>query len=155
MPNQTIKYLQQYESSTLDLEGLNAERSRLMDMLYPGSSNPTGKISGSGSHDHIGDGVSSMVDVVRDIDEEIKHYISVRDEVRSVVRAVMHRNIVWGQCLHYRYIMFEDPKACAFHMGYPDRSERRIHKLAIKEAQRIIDEREKTTANDRSARDIV
>ena len=129
------KFLQQFRTATDELEGLTEEHdriiSRLMSMTQSYGSEGGG---GAPSSDQMGDGVAALVDLCDRIDEEVKRYISVRDSVRSVVRAVMADNVTLGQCLHYRYIMFDDPATCASRMGYTDRQERNIHRAALKAA---------------------
>lgn len=130
------RFLQQFRTATDELEGLTEEHdriiSRLMSMTQ--SYGTDGGGGGTQPSDSLGDGVASLVDLCDRIDEEIKHYISVRDSVRSVVRAVMVDNVTLGQCLHYRYIMFDSPSTCALRMGCTDRQERNIHRAALKAA---------------------
>lgn len=130
------RFLQQFRTATDELEGLTEEHdriiSRLMSMTQ--SYGSEGGSGGAPSSDQMGDGVAALVDLCDRIDEEVKHYISIRDSVRSVVRAVMSDNITLGQCLHYRYIMFDEPSTCASRMGYTDRQERNIHRAALKAA---------------------
>lgn len=149
----TKKYMQRFKASTLKLEGFAAERERLTSIVYGVTADPSVGGAGGGLKDKVGDGVARLVDLDRSIDEESEIYESARADVHAVVDEVMDRNIVWGQCLHYRYIMFDEPQQCAARMGYPERSERRIHRLALAEAAKVI--QQKTTANDRSERDII
>lgn len=122
------------------LEGLLEEKERLMSRLVSITASYSDG-GGGGSKDSLGDGVAGYVDLVRRIDDECKVYMQARDDVRAVVREVMHRDIVLGQCLHYRYIEFESPDSCADRMGYEPRHERRLHRKALQVASEAIAER--------------
>lgn len=134
----TKKFLQQYEHATLELEALAEEKERLMSVLLSLTSNLSDEPIGTSSSDKIGDNVSELVDLVRNIDESVKYYITVRDDVLSVIRAVMHEDINLGKSLHYRYRMFMTPCETAFNMGYSEQSERRFHYAALMKASEII-----------------
>ena len=129
------RFLQQFRTATDELEGLTEEHDRIISRLMSMTQSYDGEGGGGApSSDQMGDGVAALVDLCDRIDEEVKRYISVRDSVRSVVRAVMADNVTLGQCLHYRYIMFDEPSTCASRMGYTDRQERNIHRAALKAA---------------------
>lgn len=129
------RFLQEFRVATDELESLTEEHDRIISRLMSMTQSYDGIGGGGGdAADQMGDGVASLVDLCDRIDDEIKHYISVRDSVRSVVRAVMVDNETLGQCLHYRYIMFDSPSTCASRMGYTDRQERNIHRAALKAA---------------------
>lgn len=133
------KYLQRYREATLNLESLSAEHERIMSVLYSITSDPSSDGGGgAGPKDKLGDGVAVLCDLVRSIDDEIMRYASVRDEVLSVVREVMRRDIVLGQCLHYRYVDFRSAYATANDMGYTPGYERSIHKRALAMARDIV-----------------
>lgn len=146
--------MNRYKLATLELESLAEEKERLMSVLYSVTSDPSDDGGGNGG-DKIGDGVARLVDLVRSLDDEIKSYIDARDDVRSVVREVMHRDITLGQCLHHRYIAFDDPATCASRMGYDTSSERRLHRRALEAAMEIAARSGKLPENTRSNRDIV
>ena len=135
------KYLQRFRSATLELDSLSDERERIMTVLYSITSDPSNDGGSQCSSDNVGNGVASLVDLVTRIDDEIKRYISVRDDVRHVVRAVMRRNITLGQCLHYRYIDFRSAETTAYDMGYTTGHERKIHGMALREAAIVIEEK--------------
>ena len=130
------RFLQEFRVATDELESLTEEHDRIISRLMSMTQSYGGEggSSGTQSSDSLGDGVAALVDICREIDEEVKHYASVRDSVRSVVRAVAADSVTLGQCLHYRYIMFDDPSTCASRMGYTDRQERNIHRAALKAA---------------------
>lgn len=138
----TKKYLKRYREACDELDALAEEHDRIISNLMSMTANYDGEGGSSGPKDKVGDGVAHLVDHCAKIDEEIKYYIAVRDDVRSIVREVMHENITLGQCLHYRYIMGWDPTVVALQMSYTDRQERNIHRKALECAQRIIDRRE-------------
>ena len=137
----TKKYLQRYREACDELEGLTEEHDRIISSLYSITPGYGGEGGSPGVKDKVGDGVASLIDLCKDIDEEIKYYIAVRDDVRSIVREVMHENVVLGQCLHYRYIMGWKPVTVALEMSYSERQERDLHRKALERAQTIIDRR--------------
>lgn len=136
------RFLQQFRTATDELEGLTEEHDRIISRLMSMTQSYGADGGGGGTQpsDSLGDGVAALVDICREIDEEVKHYASVRDSVRSVVRAVAADSVTLGQCLHYRYIMFDDPSTCASRMGYSDRQERNIHAAALAAAAEKIEE---------------
>lgn len=137
----TKRYLRRYREACDELDALAEEHDRIISNLMSMTANYDGEGGSSGPKDKVGDGVAQLVDHCTKIDEEIKCYIAVRDDVRSIVREVMHENITLGQCLHYRYIMGWEPTVAAMQMNYTDRQERNIHRKALECAQRIIDRR--------------
>lgn len=138
----TKKYLNRYRIACDELDSLSEEHDRIVSNLMSMTASYDTSGGGSGTKDKVGDGVAKLIDLCKEIDDEIKCYIAIRDDVRSVVRDVMHESIVLGQCLHYRYIMRWDPAVVALQMNYTDRQERNIHRKALECAQRVIDRRE-------------
>ena len=138
----TKKYLRRYRSACDELDALAEEHDRIVANLMSMTARYDGEGGSAGPKDKVGDGVAYLVDLCKTIDDEVKYYIAVRDDVRSVVREVMHENIVLGQCLHYRYIMGWEPTVVALQMSYTDRQERNIHRKALEKAQAIIERRE-------------
>ena len=131
-------FLQGFRRATIELESLQQEHDRIMSMLYSFSSDPSSDGGGSGPSDKVGNGVSQLIDHCSKIDYEIKQYIQSRDEVRAVIRHVMHKNIVWGQCLHHRYVNCYQPVVSANEMGYEPGSERKIHRNAVRYVQTLL-----------------
>lgn len=129
--------LEGYGTACDELESLTEEHDRIISALYSITSDPSASGGGS-SADKLGGGVAKLVDLCNRIDDEIKRYIAARDEARSLVRAVMHRSIQHGQCLHYRYIDRDRPSVAAYRMGYSDRNYRRVHIRAMEIAQEIV-----------------
>lgn len=130
--------LEGYGIACDELESLTDEHDRIISALYSITSDPSASGGGS-SADKLGGGVAKLVDLCNRIDGEIKRYIAARDEARSLVRAVMHRSIQHGQCLHYRYIDRDRPTVAAYRMGYSDRNYRRVRIRAMEIAQEIVD----------------
>ena len=137
----TKKYLYRYREACDQLDAMAEEHDRIISNLMSITARYDGSGGSSGPKDKVGDGVAHLVDLCEAIDDEIKYYIAVRDEVRSVVREVMHENITLGQCLHYRYVMGWDPAVTALQMSYTDRQERNIHRKALEKARAIIERR--------------
>lgn len=125
-------FLQGFRRATLELDSLQQEHEHIMSMLYSFNSDPSSDGGGNGPSDKVGNGVSLLIDHCRKVDDEIKQFIQSRDEVHAVIRHVMHKNIVWGQCLHHRYIRGCQPVVSAHEMGYEPGSERKIHRNAVK-----------------------
>lgn len=138
----TKKYLRRYRIACDELDALTEEHDRIISNIMGLTARYDGEGGSYGPKDKVGDGVAKLVDLCGSIDAEVKHYIAVRDDVRSVVREVMHENIVLGQCLHYRYIMGWEPTVVAMQMSYTDRQERNIHRKALEVAAAIIARRE-------------
>ena len=135
---QIRKYLAGYREACDELDSLTEEHDRIISNLYSITSDPSGEGGSGAPKDKVGDGVAMLIDHCTKVDEEIKYYIAVRDDVRSLVREVMHENIVMGQCLHYRYINGWKPHISADQMGYSERQERDIHRKALEKASQIM-----------------
>lgn len=142
MHGEIKRYLHGYRAACDELESLTEEHDRIISSLYSITSDPSRDGGSGGGSDKIGQGVADLVDLCSKIDDEVKAYIAVRDDVRSVVREVMHDNITLGQCLHYRYIMGWHPANVAMNMGYSERQERNIHRKALEKAEDILRRRE-------------
>lgn len=136
------KHLRRYRQACDELEALTEEHDRIVCSLMSMTARYDGEGGSGGPKDKVGDGVAHLVDLCNAIDDEIKHYIAVRDDVRSIVREVMHENAVLGQCLHYRYIMGWRPTVVAEQMGYDESRERAIHRQALQVASEILERRE-------------
>ena len=115
------RYLSRYREACDELDSLTEEHERIISNIMSITPSYGGDSGPSGAKDKVGDGVAELVDHCRKIDDEIKYYIAVRDDVRSVVREVMHENVTCGQSLHYRYIMGWSPIVVASNMGYSER----------------------------------
>ena len=136
------KYLNRYSMACDELDSLIEEHDRIISNIMSITASYGGEGGSSGVKDKVGDGVAKLVDLCKDIDEEIKCYTAVRDDVRSVIREVMHENIILGQCLHYRYIMRWSPNVVALQMSYTERQERNIHRKALECAAKVIERRD-------------
>lgn len=143
----TKKYLRRYRMACDELDSLTEEHDRIISNLMSMTARYDGEGGSSGPKDKVGDGVSQLVDLCKTIDDEVRFYIAVRDDVRSVVREVMHDNIVLGQCLHYRYIMGWKPSVVADQMGYDDSRERAIHRKALQVVAGILERRERVQSH--------
>lgn len=136
------KYLCRYREACDQLDALAEEHDRIISNLMSITARYDGSGGSSGPKDKVGDGVAHLVDLCEAIDDEIRRYIAVRDDVRSIVREVMHENITCGQSLHYRYIMGWKPTVVAEQMGYDESRERAIHRKALERAGEILERRE-------------
>lgn len=142
MPKHIKRYLSRYREACDELDSLTEEHERIISSIMSITPSYGGQFISPGAKDKLGDGVAELVDLCRKIDDEIKYYIAVRDDVRSIVREVMHDNITCGQCLHYRYIMGWKPTVVAHNMGYDESRERAIHRKALEKASEILERRE-------------
>ena len=107
------RYLSRYREACDELDSLTEEHERIISNIMSITPSYGGESGSPGAKDKVGDGVAELVDHCRKIDDEIKYYIAVRDDVRSIVREVMHENVTCGQSLHYRYIIFFQSRGLA------------------------------------------
>lgn len=135
------RYLSRYREACDELDSLTEEHERIISSIMSITPSYGGESGSPGVKDKVGDGVAELVDHCRKIDDETKYYIAVRDDVRSIVREVMHENVTCGQSLHYRYIMGWSPMTVANNMGYSERQERDIHRKALERARKIMERR--------------
>lgn len=138
--NEVRKYLQQYKIAAMRLESLTAEHERIQSVLFSITAAQGGGAAGA-SNDRIGNGVSRLIDLSGDIDRAIIRYTNIRREVKEVISEVTRENTALGQCLHYRYIDFDDAQTCAYRMGYDPGHERKLHAAALEAAAPYIEKR--------------
>lgn len=134
---ETRRYLLRYGVACDEIDAVTDEYDRIVSSLYSITSDPSGTGS-AGPSDKVGGGVAALIDHCSKLADEIKHYVLVRDEVRGVIREVMHLNITYGQCLHYRYVNRWAPYVTAHNMGFGERQERRVHQEALDLAAKVI-----------------
>ena len=136
--DETRRDLQRYGIACDEIESVTDEYDRIVSTLYSITADPS-KSGCGGPSDKVGSGVAALVDHGNKLADEIRHYVTVRDEVRGVIREVMHLNITYGQCLHYRYVNRWPAYVSAHNMGFSERQERRVHQDALDLAAKVIE----------------
>ena len=101
--------------------------------------------SSSGHGDKIGDSVSKIVDLEREINEAIDRYADVKREVSAVLDLVKDPNQL--QVLHKRYFEFLTWEQIACDMGMTYRNVCYIHGRALQAVTEILKEGSKDAHN--------
>ena len=93
------------------------------------------KVSGSISNDKIADIVAKIVDMERQVDDEIDALQDIKDSVMNAIREVNDMRL--QNLLERRYINDQKWEQIAFEMGYDIRWIYRMHGQALYRIQKI------------------
>lgn len=95
-------------------------------------------VSGGGSHGGFTDASDRMIDLEREIDLEIDHFVDMKREAGALLRKL--ENPQHYRVLHQYYVMFESFERIAVDMGYSYRNVCYMHGRALQAFQRVLDE---------------
>ena len=95
--------------------------------------------SSSGVSDRVGKIVSKIVDLQAETDKAIDRFIDLKQECIKVIESV--KNPLWYTILHKHYIQYKPFVLIAEEEGYTSPHISEIHRKALEEVQRILDER--------------
>lgn len=94
-------------------------------------------VSGSRSQDKIGDAVSRIVDLQKEINQDIDHYVDTRNEICDELNKI--RNYRHFDILYKRYILYKKWEEIAVEMDFTDvRGVYKLHGRALQTFNRII-----------------
>lgn len=91
---------------------------------------------GYGNQDKLGDAVSKIVDMERDIDEAVDSFVDKKNEVRKLLEKVKNPDQLDVLCKVYFQYKTLEQAACE--MGYSYRNVCYIHGKALQEVERLL-----------------
>ena len=134
-------YLKQIEKLDALIENKQSEVMRWREIANNTSVNMSGdKVGSSGNHDAMANAICTYLDLER---EEIDSYIAKRKEI---IMTMERLSPLYYKVLYKKYVEYANFKTLKDVSAYYDNSEswaRTTHERALKQIQKILDEREK------------
>ena len=119
------------DSKLEELVMLKAKATRITPVMHD-----TGGI-GSGSQDRLGNAVAKIVDLEKEIDNDVDSLVDLKREASSMLRKI--DKTAYYNVLHKRYVQYETFEKIAIDMGYTYRNVLYLHGRALQEFQKIMD----------------
>lgn len=135
--NEAQEYLSQIELCDKQINNKLEELSRLNALaLKVTSSLKQVAVFGSGSQDKIGDAVSRIVDLQREINEDIDRYCDRKAEARALIEKVKDPDQF--DVLSKRYLLYKSFEQIACEMGFTYRNVCYIHGRALQTVTELM-----------------
>ena len=93
-------------------------------------------VSGSGSHDKLGDAIAKIVDLQEEINQKIDRYVDMKREISAVLEQMQDPDQV--KVLHKRYFEYKPLERIACEMGYTFRNVCYIHGKALLAVETLL-----------------
>lgn len=136
-------YLQKIRLYDVQINNMLEERAKLKDMLTKITNTLSGDVvSGSKSQDRLGDTVSKIVDLERDIDKKVDALVDLKRQVMTVIDRLQDPNHV--EILYKRYFKYTSLEQISVDMGYTYRNVCYIHGKALHAMTELMNEKETT-----------
>lgn len=133
------EYLQQVEKLDKLIENKLIEKKQWFDIATGTTSQlAADKVQTSGNHSKMEDAVIKIVDIEREIDEQIDRFIDLKKEVLQTIEQLKP---VEYDFLHKVYIQYKTLSAVAEIYGYEYTWATTTHGRALKSLQQLLDER--------------
>jgi len=130
-------FLQQVKLYDTNIDSKLEEVARLKDLMLKITTTLKGDpVSGTRTVDKMGDAVSKIVDLEREINEDIDAYVLLKRQVRDVVEKVKDPD--QAAVLYKRYFHYEHWEQIAYEMGYTYRHITRIHGHALQTVEKLL-----------------
>jgi len=134
-------FLQQVKLYDTNIDSKLEEVARLKDLMLKITTTLKGDpVSGTRTVDKMGDAVSKIVDLEREINEDIDAYVLLKRQVRDVVEKVKDPD--QAAVLYKRYFHYEHWEQIAYEMGYTYRHITRLHGEALQAVRKILNEKD-------------
>ena len=133
-------YLQQVKVLDTQINNMLEEMRMLKEMtLKITSTLKQDPVFGSGNKDKLGDAVSKIVDLEREINAEVDRFVNTKREVKAVIEQVTDAD--QAAVLYKRYFLYErwEQIACELHCTY--RHATRIHGYALQTVAELLKKR--------------
>lgn len=128
--NEAKEYLEQIQLCDKKINNKLEELSRLNALAYKVTSSlKQVAVFGSGTQDKVGDAVSRIVDLQREINSDIDKYCDQKAEVRALIDQVKNPDEL--DVLSKRYLLYESLEQIAWEMGFTYRNVCYIHGRAL------------------------
>lgn len=137
------EYLMQIRKCDSLINRKLAKKAALYDMIT--RTTPVMKsdvVTGGGNQDRIADAIAKMIDLEKEINSDIDHYVDLQRDVEKLLDRVAEKNARHHELLHRRYISYESFDHIAAEMGYAaTRGATKLHGRALQTLQKILDEK--------------
>lgn len=130
-------YLQQIKLYDTHINNKLEEKARLKAMALNITSTIKGDVvSGSHNQDKIGDAISRIVDLEKEIDEAIDKYIGLKKYISDIVDQLQDADQL--KVIHRKYFEYKTLETIACEMGYTYRNVCYIHGRALQAVTELM-----------------
>lgn len=137
--NEAQEFLRQIELCDTHISNKLEELDRLNDLARKiTTSLSMAPAHGSGNQDKLGNAVAKIVDLEREINAEIDHYVDKKTEVKRVLEKIKNPDQL--KVLSKHYLLFETLEQIACEMGYSYRNICYIHGRGLQAVSEILKE---------------
>lgn len=135
--NEAKEYLEQIQLCDKRINCKLEELSRLNALAYKVTSSlKQVAVFGGGTQDKVGDAVSRIVDLQREINEDIDKLCDKKAEARTLIDQV--KNAAELEVLSRRYLLYESLEQIACEMGFTYRNVCYIHGRALQTVAELM-----------------
>lgn len=135
--NEAKEFLEQIQLCDKKINNKLEELSRLNALAYKVTSSlKQVAVFGSGTQDKVGDAVSRIVDLQREINEDIDKYCDKKAEARALIDQVKNPDEL--DVLSKRYLLYESLEQIACEMGFTYRNVCYIHGRALQTVAELM-----------------
>lgn len=137
---ETKEFLKQVEKLDLRIKNKLIEQQQWKDIALGITANMDGeRVQSSGAKSKMADAINRCVDMEAEIDSLIDNLVDLKKEVIQVIEKL--DSAIEYDVLHRRYIQHQDLQEIADHYGKEYGWATTTHGRALKNVQRILDER--------------
>ena len=135
--NEAKEFLEQIQLWDKKIDNKLVELSRLEALAYKVTSTlKQVAVFGSGTQDKVGDAASKIVDLQREINDDIDKYCDKKAEARTIIDQV--KNPDEYDVLSKRYLQYESLEQIACEMGFSYRNVCYIHGRALQTVAELM-----------------
>ncbi len=135
--NEVKEYLEQIQLCDKKINNMIEELSRLNALAFKVTSSlKQVAVFSSGTQDKVGDAVARIVDMQREINDEIDNFCDKKAEVRSIINQVKDPDQL--DVLSKRYLLYESLEQIACEMGFTYRNVCYIHGRALQTVAELM-----------------
>lgn len=131
------EYLRQIQNCDRTINNKLEELTKLNELvLNVTSAWKSDVVQSSGSGDKLGDTVAKIIDLKKEINEEIDRLVDLRREVMATIDKVEESDL--RDILYRRYLRYESWEEIAVSSGYTYRHVIRLHGIALKKVSELL-----------------
>lgn len=135
--NEAKEFLEQIQLCDKKINNKLEELSRLNALAYKVTSSlKQVAVFGSGTQDKVGDAVSRIIDLQREINDDIDRYCDKKAKVRALIDKVKNPDEL--DVLSKRYLLYESLEQIACEMGFTYRNVCYIHGRALQTVAELM-----------------
>lgn len=137
--NEAQEFLQQIELCDTHITNKLEELDRLNSLLTKiTTSLSMAPAHGSGNQDKVGNAIAKIVDLEKEINDEIDHYVDKKAEVKRVLDRIKNPDQL--KVLSKHYLLYESLEQIAWEMGFSYRNICYIHGRGLQAVEEIMKE---------------